>query len=71
MDEEPVISVKHLSKDFKLPHKENKSVKNVFMNALSFGNKTFEVQHALHDVSFDIKKGDFFGIVGRNGNGDA
>ena len=32
-------------------------------------DKDVDVQHALRGVTFDIKKGDFFGIVGRNGSG--
>jgi ABC-2 type transport system ATP-binding protein len=32
-------------------------------------NKTTEIQHALKEISFDVKKGEFFGIVGRNGSG--
>lgn len=67
--DEIVISVNNLSKDFKLPHQKVNSVKGIFTNLLSIGNKTFETQHALKDISFEIKKGEFFGIVGRNGSG--
>jgi len=61
------ISVKHISKSFKLPYEKNTSLKKAVIN---FGsNKGYEMQHVLKGISFDIKKGEFFGIVGRNGSG--
>ena len=66
---EPIIKVANLYKDFKLPHQKIGSIKNIFTNIFSIGNQTVEIQHALKDISFDVKKGEFFGIVGRNGSG--
>ena len=65
-----VIRVENISKDFVLPHLKANSVKSLFTGFYkqeSTGGK--EVQHALKNISFDIKKGEFFGIVGRNGSG--
>jgi ABC-2 type transport system ATP-binding protein len=68
-NEEVVVSVNKVSKDFKLPHQKHSSIKSLFTNMLSMGNKTFETQQALKNISFEVKKGEFFGIVGRNGSG--
>jgi ABC-2 type transport system ATP-binding protein len=66
---EVAISVNNVSKFFKLPHEKNSSIKSWVTGSLKKRDKGYEVQHALQNVSFDIKKGEFFGIVGRNGSG--
>lgn len=63
-----MISVESVSKSFKLPHEKQGSVKNAFVNIFR-SKRTFEQQKVLNNVSFDIKEGEFFGIVGRNGSG--
>lgn len=65
-----VISVDQVSKNFKLPHEGVSSVKNLFIRPFQRKNlKHVEAQRALENVSFDVKDGEFFGIVGRNGSG--
>jgi ABC-2 type transport system ATP-binding protein len=65
---EPVISVKNVSKVFKLPKEKSTSIKSALINFAS-GKRGYEQQRALGDISLEIKKGEFFGIVGRNGSG--
>ncbi len=71
MPEEVAIRVENVSKDFVLPHEKVNSIKGMFTGAAKRRGKqkSKETQHALKDISFEIKQGEFFGIVGRNGSG--
>lgn len=62
------IKVENVSKIFKLPHERNTSIKSALIN-FTRRKSGYEIQRALKDISFEVKKGDFFGIVGRNGSG--
>ncbi|MBI2591895.1 ABC transporter ATP-binding protein [Candidatus Saccharibacteria bacterium] len=62
------VRVENLGKTFKLPHERYSSLKSSFVNFRP-RRRTYELQQALKDVSFEIKPGEFFGIVGRNGSG--
>lgn len=67
MEKEVAIKVENLSKTFRIPHEKITSMKSVFVGA--FRKRTFEEFKALDDVSFEVKKGEFFGVIGRNGSG--
>lgn len=62
------ISVKNIHKTFKIPLEGSKNIKQ---RLVSFSNmkKGYRNFSPLNGVSFEVKKGDFFGIVGRNGSG--
>ena len=66
--DEVAIKVSNVSKSFKLPHEKHTSVKGALVGLFN-SNRSYEKQEVLKDISFEIKKGEFFGIVGRNGSG--
>lgn len=68
MSDDVVATVQGVSKSFKLPHENHSGLKDLLVNFRK-REKGYETQHALKGISFDIKKGEFFGIVGRNGSG--
>ena len=62
------ISVKNVSKDFKVPVKgHSNTLQERFLNP--FQKTQYREFVALKDLSFDIKKGEFFSVIGPNGVG--
>lgn len=62
------VKVDHVSKYFKLPTEASQSLRTTLVNRFK-GIKGYTEQHVLKDISFEVEKGDFYGIVGRNGSG--
>ncbi|MBP3899208.1 ABC transporter ATP-binding protein [Candidatus Saccharibacteria bacterium] len=65
---ENAIEVRDLYKSFKLPTERAWGLKQAIFNRLK-GIKGFTKQEVLRGISFDVKRGEFLGIVGRNGSG--
>ena len=69
MKKKPVaIKVTNLKKSFKLPTDKCWGLKQAILNRIK-GVKGYIKQEVLKGVSFEVKKGEFLGIVGRNGSG--
>lgn len=67
-DSDIAISVDNLHKSFRLPTERAWGLKQAIFNRLR-GIKGFKTQKVLKGLDFEIKKGEFVGIVGRNGSG--
>jgi ABC-2 type transport system ATP-binding protein len=62
-----VIDVSDLHKTFRIPDRKIDSLKERATHPLTrIAHRNI---HALQGVSFDVRRGEFFGIVGRNGSG--
>lgn len=64
---ENAIIVKNLNKTFYI-HDDRKSTLRALFTSFFSQGKTREFK-ALNDINFEIKRGEFVGIVGRNGSG--
>jgi ABC-2 type transport system ATP-binding protein len=61
------IQVEDLHKSFRIPTHRVDSLKERAVHP--FAKREYRELHALDGVSFEVRQGEFFGIVGRNGSG--
>jgi ABC-type polysaccharide/polyol phosphate transport system ATPase subunit/ABC-type polysaccharide/polyol phosphate export permease len=61
------IAVSALSKSFRTRHERHSSVRDRVLHPLRRERR--DVLQALDEVSFEVRPGEFFGVVGRNGSG--
>lgn len=66
-EKDVMVKVSGLTKSFLVPHEKVDSLKGRATQL--FRRVPTEKYVALDDITFDVKKGEFFGIVGRNGSG--
>lgn len=66
--DEVAITLKGISKTFRIPVDKTSGLKQAIVQ-FSKQRRGFRDFHVLNDISFEVKKGEFFGIVGKNGSG--
>src|SRR3954447_23849685 len=67
LPEDVAVRADGVSKAFRLPHEQVHTLKERVVHPAR--RRRFDRLQALQDVSFDVRRGEFFGIVGRNGSG--
>ena len=68
MNENTAIQVKNVSKNFRIPVKGHKNtLQERFLNP--FQKTEYREFSALKNLSFEVKKGEFFSVIGPNGSG--
>ena len=63
---ETILSVEHLVKSFRIHQQKSNSLKQLIAGR---GRNRFEDFIAVDDVTFDVREGEVFGIIGQNGSG--
>ena len=61
------VEVRDVSKAFRIPTNRAATLKQRVLHPLQ--GQEYRALNALENVSFDVRQGEFFGIVGRNGSG--
>src|SRR4051794_33781658 len=64
---EPAVRVDGVRKTFRIPHERVHTLKERALHPMR--RRSYEDLDALQGVTFDVPRGEFFGIVGRNGSG--
>lgn len=67
-DDDVAIRVNNLYKSFKLPTERAFGLKQAIFNRLR-GIKGYREHKVLKGLNFEVKKGEFVGVIGRNGSG--
>ncbi|ADL41427.1 ABC transporter related [Caldicellulosiruptor obsidiansis OB47] len=68
MDKNTAVKIENVSMMFNMASEKIYSIKEYFIKLVS-GKLYFQEFWALRDISFEIKKGEIFGIIGLNGAG--
>lgn len=63
------VQVKNVRKQFSYSNHKNNSLKRAITQVFKPKDKSEDTFYALNGISFNVEKGDFFGILGRNGSG--
>lgn len=65
---DPIVIVDNVTKSFRIPLEGSSGLKQKLINIFK-GRKGYRDFTPLRDISFQVNRGDFFGIVGKNGSG--
>lgn len=68
MNNEPIISIQNVSMRFNLAQEQFSGLKDLIVMATK-GKLNFHEFYALKDISFEIKRGESWAIIGKNGCG--
>ena len=66
---EEAIVVENVSKRFRIPHQKKATFYDHLLGVVRGGSYSYEVFSALEDVSFTVRRGETFGVIGPNGCG--